>query len=1006
MDEKLTFQEAIMRLERFWAEKGCLIWQPYSEKVGAGTMNPATFLMVLGPEPWRVAYVEPSYRPADGRYGENPNRMQMHTQYQVILKPDPGNPQELYLESLEALGIDPRKHDIRFVEDNWESPALGAWGLGWEVWLDGQEITQFTYFQQAGGIDLDPVSVEITYGLERIMLPLQGARGFAEIEWSDGISYGDILLRSEVERCIYNFEQADVTRLVQLYNLYEAEAHAALERGLVLPAYDYLLRCSHTFNVLDARGAIGVTERASYFARMRSLARAVAEAYLKQREEMGYPRLRKRGVRSHAPRVASVPLSPRSPVPLLLEIGTEELPARDLSSAIDQLRELTPRFLSEARLDHGRVRVAGTPRRLVVYIEEVSPKQRDKEELVKGPPAAIAFDDSGQPTKAALGFARSIGVAVEDLQVRELEGGRYVTAVRVEKGKPSIQVLSELMPRLIASLHFDMTMRWNETNVAFPRPIRWLVALLGDQVIDFEYAGVRTGRTTRGLRPLGSPEITIERASDYFPLMKANSITVDMDERRASLADQLQRLAAEVGGEVPHDPELLDEVANLVEYPTALRGSFDPRFLKLPKEVLITVMREHQRYFPVARGEGQGVDSQFAARSLLPYFIAVCNGERESLDLVRQGNEEVLRARFADAEFFYSEDTKRRLEEFLPGLATLTFQEKLGSMLDKVERIAKLVAKLGQRLGLSDTEMEHTLRAARLCKADLATKMVIEFTSLQGVMGRYYALQSGEDPAVAQAIYEHYLPRFAGDELPKSRPGIVIGLADRLDSLTGLFALGLKPTGSADPYSLRRAALGIVQILIERGISFDLEEGLREAAGLLPVPAGENVQAEVLSFIRGRLRGWLLDAGYRYDLVDAVLAERGHDPYLAFRTIADLARWVERDDWTEILTAYSRSARIVRGFKPFSLDPSKFAEPATERLYEAYLACQAQVSPQSAIDELFTAFKPLVEPINTFFEDVLVMAEDRELRENRLALLQRIASLTKGIVDLTKVEGF
>ena len=293
MPEKpLTFQQVIMRLEQFWAEHGCLIWQPYSEKVGAGTMNPATVLRVLGPEPWNVAYVEPSYRPDDGRYGENPNRMQMHIQYQVILKPDPGNPQELYLQSLEAIGIDRSQHDIRFVEDNWESPALGAWGLGWEVWLDGLEITQFTYFQQAGGFPLDPVAVELTYGLERIVMYLQGVRSVWEIDWDGQHTYGQVLLPQEIEHCKYNFDYANVERLKQMYNLFEDEAQNALAAGLVTPAHDYVLRCSHTFNVLDARGAIGVTERASYFARMRDLARQVAEAYAAQRKELGFPFLK------------------------------------------------------------------------------------------------------------------------------------------------------------------------------------------------------------------------------------------------------------------------------------------------------------------------------------------------------------------------------------------------------------------------------------------------------------------------------------------------------------------------------------------------------------------------------------------------------------------------------------------------------------------------------------------------------------------------------------------
>ncbi|MBC7222766.1 MAG: glycine--tRNA ligase subunit alpha, partial [Anaerolineae bacterium] len=360
----MTFQEIIMRLERFWADQGCLIWQPYNVQVGAGTMNPATVLRVLGPEPWNVAYVEPSVRPDDSRYGENPNRMQQHYQYQVILKPDPGNPQELYLESLQALGINLREHDIRFVEDNWESPALGAWGLGWEVWLDGQEITQFTYFQQAGGVPLDPVAVEITYGLERIAMPLQGVQAFFDIVWTDGITYGDVNLQAEIEHSRYNLDHADVGRLAQMFQLFEEEAKNALAHGLVISAHDYVLKCSHAFNILDARGAIGVTERALYFARMRDLYREVAAAYLEQRRELGYPFLKRfpalKGAWKPEPVQEPPPQPPAGPEDLLLEIGTEELPAADLASALEQLEGAMPKLLAEARLKYEDLEVLGT----------------------------------------------------------------------------------------------------------------------------------------------------------------------------------------------------------------------------------------------------------------------------------------------------------------------------------------------------------------------------------------------------------------------------------------------------------------------------------------------------------------------------------------------------------------------------------------------------------------------------------------------------------------------
>jgi len=576
-------------------------------------------------------------------------------------------------------------------------------------------------------------------------------------------------------------------------------------------------------------------------------------------------------------------------------------------------------------------------------------------------------------------------------------------------------VLATLLPDLIAGLRFSLSMRWNATNVAFSRPIRWIVALLGDSIIPFEYAGVWSGRTSRGLRPSGSPEIVIQRAEDYFDLMEANDIVVDVERRRQMIRQQADKLAAEVGGRIPDDPALLDEVTNLVEYPTALLGSFEPEYLKLPPEVLITVMKKHQRYFPVARqrdtestrqqGQRRLVDSELI--DLLPYFIAVRNGDSEHLDIVRHGNEEVIRARFADADFFYRADTKKPLEEFLPRLDTLTFQEQLGSVLDKTRRLEQLTLRLSMELGLSTTETATAMRAAHLCKADLATQMVVELTSLQGAMGREYALRSGEDPAVAQAIFEHYLPRFAGDRLPETLPGIVVGLADRLDSLAGLFSVGLKPTGSADPYGLRRAALGIVQVLAGAGISFDLREGLREAGALLPVTADEGSQAETLAFIVQRLRVWLLEQSFRYDLVDAVLAERGHDPYLAYQTVQEFAPWIERDDWTDLLNAYARCVRIVRSFEAeFELRPDQFIEPSTRRLYEAYVACQERAGRPSSIDQLFTAFQPMIEPITAFFDDVLVMAEDEGLRENRLALLQRIAALTCGIVDLTKVEGF
>ncbi|MGQ9840711.1 MAG: glycine--tRNA ligase subunit beta [Anaerolineae bacterium] len=1010
VEQGLSFQEVIMRLQEYWAQQGCLIWQPYSEKVGAGTANPATVLRVLGPEPWNVAYVEPSYRPDDGRYAENPNRMQMHTQFQVILKPAPADAQELYLRSLEAIGIDRNRHDIRFVEDNWESPALGAWGLGWEVWLDGLEITQYTYFQQAGGYPLDPVPVEYTYGLERIVMFLQGVKEVWQINWDGRRTYGDVLKLAEIEHCKYDFEVADVGRLKQMYDLFEAEARNCLTHKLVIPAHDYVLRCSHTFNLLDSRGAIGVTERAYYFARMRDLARQVSVAYVEQREREGYPWLTDdKTATVHGDRATEEQhiTSPRHPGTYLLEIGTEELPAGDVVDAIQQLQVSVPKWLADLRLGHDRVYVSGTPRRLVVLVEGLVPQQADEETVVKGPPADRAFAADGAPTPAVIGFARKYGLDVTALEVRQEGAARYVYAVVRRKGRPTTEVLAEALPGLIAGIKFGKTMRWNRTNVAFARPIRWFVSLFGDAVVPFQYAGLTAGRTTRGPRAEGSPVLEVASADAYLPLLAEHGVLVDRAARQAAIQAQVAALAAEVGGSIPDDPGLLAEVTDLVEQVTAIRGSFDPSYLRLPVEVLITVMKKHQRYFPVpGRSESAGPTGEQPA-GLLPYFITVRNGGPEHADIVRAGNEGVLRARYADADYFFKADTARHLAEFTPRLATLTFQEKLGSMLDKVARVQKLVPVLAPMLALSEAEMATARRAAELFKSDLATQMVVELTSLQGIMGREYARLSGEDEAVAQAIFEHYLPRSQGDMLPATRPGLLLGIANRLDSLVGLFAVGLAPTSTADPFGLRREALGLVASLVGCQQPFDLRPALQAAAALMPVPVDEQALADVRAFIRDRLYAWLRDQGLPHDVVSAVLAEQAHDPYRAAVTARELAVLTQAADWPEVLTAYARARRIVRGLSEvYPLRPEFYVEPAARALYEAAEEAVRQIGQSATVPVLGAVLRDLQGPINRFFTDILVMAEDPAVRQARLGLVQRIAALPAGIADLSLLQGF
>ena len=1005
MQDKPNFQSIMMTLQQFWAEKGCLIWQPYYTQVGAGTMNPATFLRVLGPEPWNVAYVEPSIRPDDGRYGDNPYRMQQHYQFQVILKPDPGNPQELYLQSLQALGIDPHEHDIRFVEDNWESPALGAWGLGWEVWLDGQEITQFTYFQQSGGFNLDPVSVEITYGLERIAMALQGSYNFRKIQWSPDFTYGDVNYQGEFEHSTYYFEAADIDRLYKMYDLFEAEANLALDKGLVLPAHDYILKCSHTFNVLDTRGAVGVTERQSLFGRMRDLSRRSAEAYVAQREALGFPWLEKtnavkglnQGKEAESqPELPSTPIN-TEPADFLLEIGTEELPAADLEKATRQLQRLVPDMLNELRLAFDEVKIYATPRRLAAHVTGLAGKQAELTQEVKGPPADRAYDKDGNLTKAGQGFARSKGVAPEDLVVKEVDGGKYLTAVVHQTGLPAQEILPEKLADLVAKIRFDKSMRWNASGVAFSRPIRWLVAMFGTAVVPFQYAGLTAGRVTRGLRFSNKEEYALQDIPDYFAFLDEQGILADMNARKVEIEKQVQHLLESINAAPSIDSGLLAEVNNLVEAPTALLGNFEEKHLELPKEVLVGVMKKHQRYFPVPQSSGK----------LMPHFITIRNGGKEHLEIVAHGNEEVIQARFSDAAFFIKEDSKHNLDDFIQRLDTLTFHPKLGSMLAKTERIVQLTEKLGTDIGLDKNEMATALEAAKLCKADLVTKMVIEMTSLQGTVGKYYALRSGKSQAVANAIEEHYMPRGAGDRSPDSQAGLLVGLADRLDSLIGLFSAGMAPSGTKDPFGLRRAAIGLDQNLINANISLDLQECISKASALLPIDSSPKDRQDCLDFIIGRLEQMLLDEGYAYDVVKAMLSAQGANPSQAVAGIKELSQWVKREDWNEILPAYSRCVRITRSEeKTYTIKADKFVESQEKALYDAVQAAQKGLGDSVSVDAFFNQLLPIIPAINAFFDSVLVMDEDQTIRENRLGLLQAISNLADGIVDLSKLEGF
>lgn len=683
---------------------------------------------------------------------------------------------------------------------------------------------------------------------------------------------------------------------------------------------------------------------------------------------------------------------------LLLEIGMEECPARFVGPALEQIEGAIRQALASGRLGFDGVETYGTPRRLAVLVRGVSLFQSDLEEEVKGPPARVAFDEENAPTKAALGFAASQGVSLDALVVRETDGGAYVFARKLEPGRPAVEVLPSLLESILAGIHFPKSMRWGEGSVRFARPVRWIVSLLGDTVIPFTFGDVASGRTTCGHRFLAPGEIALGRADEYVArLENEGRVVVDVERRRERIRRQVEEAAASIEGEALLDEALLDEVTQLVEWPTALVGRFDRSYLEVPSEILITTMKEHQRYFPVADRRGE----------LLAAFIAVSNGDEASVDEVRRGNERVLSARLADAKFFFDEDRKRPLAERVDELKSILFQERLGTVYQKVERVRSIVRSAGAAFPGEVRSIAD--RAALLCKADLVTHVVYEFPELQGVMGEKYALASGEPEAVARAIFEHYLPRYAGDELPATPAGILVSLADKIDTVAGCFGIGLLPTGSQDPYALRRQALGILRILLSHRPEVSLgqlvQRAIEEHGEVIADP--EATFEAVMQFFSGRLRSLLTEKGIRHDLVDAGLALGVDDAVAAWERTEALARAAGTESFERLRTAYQRAANLAKkGRSEARVDPSLFADEAERRLWEAVNAASQEVAGCVAggrYDEALRALSELQAPVDAFFDAVLVMDPQEAIRENRLALLRSVVAAFSDVADLSRI---
>jgi glycyl-tRNA synthetase beta chain len=662
-----------------------------------------------------------------------------------------------------------------------------------------------------------------------------------------------------------------------------------------------------------------------------------------------------------------------------------------------QLRDAAAAAFAISRIPTEAVRAYSTPRRLVLIAEGVAPHQEDLVREIRGPAAQAAFAPDGRPTQAALGFARAQEVPVSALERRSSAQGEYVYAIRREQGAPTARVLADLLPSLAAGLVFPKSMRWGTRSVRFVRPVRWVLALLSSRIVSCQFAGVPAGRRTFGHRVLHPRPVTVPRAEAFEAVLRRRYVLLDPEERRQRITAEVTRAARKAGGVPILDPDLLEETVQLVEWPVAFAGRVAPEFLALPREVLITVMQHHQKYFAVEDAESR----------LLPAFVAVRNGGTRGLETVREGNEWVLRARLADARFFFEEDRKRPLASRVPHLGSLVLHEKLGTMAEKTRRLERLARALAEILHLSREEAVHLERAAHLSKADLATQVVRELPELQGVMGGIYAQLDAEPEAVARAIREQYLPR--GTVLPRSETGAYLALLDKVDTLLGALAAGLAPTGSQDPYGLRRAASGIVTIILDRGISLDIRQfalAALDAHGIDDAAHRAAVVDSALDLLRQRLRSTLIDTGISYDTVDAVLASGADNLMDAAARARALWEFRRRPEFSRVYTAFDRAARILPPAFDGQIRSDGLETSAERALLDALETTRPRV--RAAVEagryeEALSTLSALADPVDRFFTDVLVMTEDETVRHNRLALLGGVVRLIRPIADLSRV---
>jgi glycyl-tRNA synthetase len=1045
-----NFQSFVFSLIEYWGRFGCLWTQPYDSAMGAGTFHPHTFLKGLGPEPWRSVYVQPCRRPVDGRYGESPYRFQHYYQLQVFLKPAPADIVDVFLQSLEHIGIRLHENDISLLEDDWKGPTLGAWGLGWEVRANGQEVTQFTYFQQLGGIDLDVISGEITYGLERLYMYATGLKSALDIPYNEHFSYGDIFKQNEVEFSHFNFKSADTDLLFSTFAQCESKVKDLCEKNLVLPAYDYVLQASHAFNLLDARGSISVSERQRYIGRVRDCARLCANTYRAEREKLGFPMMSRLSSDPRIPFVARTTSKPTgaadrstvSGVPqqsstcdFCIELGVEEIPPAFQTSAQEKLQieferwlsGMSERFASDtsmvSALNKIEFQVLVAARRIALVCQNLPRLEPNVAREVWGPAKRIAQTATGEFSPAALGFARKLGVSAEELTWKERADGVFLYAQKMEPGRELPKCLAQDFIQWCLNVECGLKMKWimEDSQSAFVRPVRWICALADDEIVPAEAFGLSSSNLTFGQRILHPKPIHLDHARNYVERIRSLDVEPDRSARIAHIRQRASELALSVGGGIPDGLDsLVEKVAGLSECPQVFLGSIPEKYMRLPERLITSVLREHMNYLSVVQPN---------SNQAMPYYVGVAGYPCANLEGMIEATGVVVSGRLDDGAFYFDEDLKTPLHELYEKLASQLFQQGMGTLRDKSARVASLSKHLAQ-LAFPDNPALHIAAetAGLYCKADLKSGCVQEFPDeMQGLMGgilvREQNLFGANSAVISGAISEHYEPSTAYAALPASPVGRILSLADKLDSLVVLIGHGTDVKGNKDPFGLRRLGLAVLRLMgsdgEEAAVVLSLAEGIRlavENCRSAGMELSSDVHEKVFSFAVARLRAaWRtqFDPG----AVEAVTAR------LQQQTVSASRDWVKATSQALVregqeppalalaIVPYKRcrtlTEELMSGGSFPNVKPDAFQEDGEKELYDQLVFAESRCRELLELNDCERYLGVLAElrhPMAKFFDSVLVNAPDALVKQNRLALLLRVRQLYDSVADFSLVQ--